>query len=499
MRSAHAIPDDAVVFFSAANFYKILPELSEQWFCILAQVPNSYLMLMPFNPNWASEYPIVSFHTRLREQAAAAGVATDRLRLHPPVPTIAHLHRVMEIADVYLDAFPFSGACSLYDALTVGLPIVARCGTVCRSRHSKAILDDAGLGDWVVSDGAGYVERAVELGCETARRAAERERLERIRQSGLKLIDTARFAAMLMPALDGMLSDWEKRVEALRSLDPAALAQRVAALVPDAAEALGPFGDRDLVLQVVLPYLRSGGSRRMIDVGACVGAMSRPFLQEGWQTVMFEPDQRCHPTLAALAEAHPGQVRIEHAAVTAARDGSVQFHIAAAPGLSGMSRSPFAADLTTLDVRALALAPYIARNGLSDVDFVKIDAEGHDMAILDSVDLGRIAPRLVMVEFGDQFAGQDRAAIAAVVDRMQSRAYRACVVCLRALGDLARHQWETDLLAIGIDSVPALPAGAPLFGNILFFRKDDGDFLPSLCDWLDQFGDRKLRGLSPLG
>ena len=110
----------------------------------------------------------------------------------------------------------------------------------------------------------------------------------------------------------------------------------------------------------------------------------------------------------------------------------------------------------------------------------------------------RIAPRLIMVEFGDQFAGQDRAAIEAVIDRMQSRAYRACVVCLRPLGEFARQQWETSLLAIAIDAVPALPAGAPLFGNILFFRKDDGDFLPSLCDWLDQFGDRKHRGLSPL-
>ena len=114
-RAAHQIPQDAVLFFSAANFYKILPELSEEWFRIMAQVPNSYLMLMPFNPNWASEYPLVSFNERLREQAAAAGVGLDRIRLHPPVPTIAHLHRIIELADVYLDSFPFSGATSMFD------------------------------------------------------------------------------------------------------------------------------------------------------------------------------------------------------------------------------------------------------------------------------------------------------------------------------------------------------------------------------------------------
>src|SRR5262249_23297336 len=152
--------------------------------------------------------------------------------LHAPVPTIAHLHRVMEIADVYLDAFPFSGACSLYDALHVGLPIVARTGAVCRSRHSTAILEEAGLGDWSVADAASYVERAVELGRDAARRGAERARAERHRKAGLKLADTAGFAAKLMPVLDKLVSDWDARVDALHALPAAALAKRVAALVP---------------------------------------------------------------------------------------------------------------------------------------------------------------------------------------------------------------------------------------------------------------------------
>ncbi len=497
-RSAHAIPDDAVVFISTANFYKVVPELSEQWLRILTHVPGSCLMLMPFNPNWASNYPVISFKARLLTQAAAAGVDADRIRLHPPVPTIAHLHRVMEIADVYLDAFPFSGACSLYDALHVGLPIVARSGAVCRSRHSTAILQEAGLGDWSVADAASYVERAVELGRDATRRAAERARVELHRNSGLKLADTTGFAAKLMPVLDGLCSDWDARVGALHALPPTTLAQRIAALVPEAAAQRRTFIDRDLIVEVVLPYLRAGGSRRLLDIGACVGAMSKPFLAEGWQTVMFEPDPRCHPTLAGLAASYPGQVRIETAAVTGDRDGTILFHIAGAPGLSGLSRSPFAADLETRDVPALAIAPYIARNGLFDVDFVKIDAEGHDFAILDGLDLARIAPRLIMVEFGDQFPGQDRVALETVMQRMRGRGYRACVTCLGALGDLARQQWETGLLAIGIDAVPALPDRASLFGNILFFRAADADFVPSLCDWLEQSGDRKRRGLTPL-
>jgi FkbM family methyltransferase len=496
-RAVAGVPEHAVLFFSAANYYKIQPELSELWLRILSQVPDGYLMLMPFNQNWSRDYQIISFHERLRRQAAEAGVALSRLVFQPPVPTIAHLHRMIELADIYLDPFPFSGACSIYDAFETATPLVVRAGTVCRARHSTAILQEAGLGDWVVPDAEAYLKRAVELARDPARRGAERDRGMRIRDAGMKLVDTAHYAARLMPLFDRMVADWNGRVEALQAQEPAALARRVAALVPEAAEELGCFTDRDLVLQIVLPYLRDGGSRRLLDIGACVGAMSRPFLAEGWQTVMFEPDQRCHPALASIAEAHPGQVRIEKAVVTADHDGTVPFHLAGAPGLSGMSSSPYAADLAVLDVRAVALSPYIARNGLFDVDFIKIDAEGHDLAILGGVDLDRVAPRLIMVEFGDTFVGQDRAAIEAALAAMRHRGYRACVVCLRPLGDFARHDWRTGLLAIGIDAVPALPQGAQLFGNILFFRADDVAFVPSLCDWLEQPGERKRRGLAP--
>jgi hypothetical protein len=151
----------------------------------------------------------------------------------------------------------------------------------------------------------------------------------------------------------------------------------------------------------------------------------------------------------------------------------------------------------TVDVGAAGLARYVARNGLFDVDFIKIDAEGHDLAILESLDFGAVAPRMIMVEFGDQFAAQDRAAVEAALHDMRPKGYRACVVCARPLGRFDRQEWQTSLLAIGIDAVPSLPDGLPLMGNILFFRRDDADFLPSLCDWLDQSGHWKGSDLPP--
>jgi FkbM family methyltransferase len=493
-RAGIGVPEKCTLFFSAANFYKILPELSQQWIDILRQVPDSYLVLMPFNPNWSSHYPADTFVMRLTQQAAAAGLDRQRIRLLNPVPTIAHLQKITALADVYLDAFPFSGACSVYDPLVVGVPVVARGGKVCRSRHSKAILEEEGLGDWVTADGASYVQAAVAWGNDPEKRQAERQRLSLAREAGFRLSDTAAYAAKLMPALDGVVSDWNTHVDALHAQEPTQLARRIAALSSAAAEWLLSFTDQDLLVGIVLPYLRSGGSRRLIDVGACMGIMTKPFLAEGWQAAMFEPDERCHQTLTDLVNAYPNHARLEKAAITTDREGSIPFHIASLPGLSGLSTSPYAADVKIAEVHAIRLAHYIANNGWANVDFIKIDAEGHDLAILNSIDFGKVAPRLIMVEFGDHFAGQDRAAIEDALRHMQDRGYRACLVCIRAVGQFARHEWGTRLLTIAIDATPELPAGLQLFGNILFFRQDDRDFLPSLCDWLEQIVDPKKTG-----
>jgi FkbM family methyltransferase len=484
-RAELGIRDDVTLFMSTSNYFKLLPEVTEHWLKILQCVPGSSLALMPFGPNWSSDYPTDLFSTRLTRQVADAGLSVDRIHVLPPAATIAHLHRVLQLADVYLDSFPFSGACSIFDALEVGLPIVARLGSVCRSRHSKAILEEMGLVDWVATDDEAYLRRAVELGSSAAKRQDARERLARARKACFPLTDTASYAAKLTAVFDRMFIDWNRNVAQTRAQAPGVLAERITELSVTLGERMSSFADLDLVASILLPYLRTGGSRRMIDVGACIGAVAKPFLEEGWQAVMFEPDPRCRQQLAALAAAHAGRARVEAAAVAVERGATTSFHLASLPGLSGLSTSPYAADVATIDVPTVNLAAYMAANGLLDADFIKIDVEGHDFTVLRALDFASIAPRLVMVEFGDQFADQDRDALDRLLRHMRDAGYRACVVCLHALGRFELHQWQTRLRAIGVDSVPVLPAGARLFGNIVFFRDDERDLLPSVLDWLE--------------
>ena len=67
-------------------------------------------------------------------------------------------------------------------------------------------------------DAAGYVRRCVEWASDPDERRAQRERLARVMAGGLKMADTAPHAAMLMPAFDQLVREWNEQAEGLRNL-----------------------------------------------------------------------------------------------------------------------------------------------------------------------------------------------------------------------------------------------------------------------------------------
>ncbi|MFM6004231.1 MAG: glycosyltransferase, partial [Sphaerospermopsis kisseleviana] len=134
-RNDLGIPEDTIVFISCANFFKTIPELIETWSKIIAQVPNSVLVLFPFGPNWASNYPKQQFINHLKSIFTRYGLAPERLIvLDPqPVPDREDMKEYYKIADVYLDSFPFAGTTSLIEPLEVNLPVISRQGNCFRS------------------------------------------------------------------------------------------------------------------------------------------------------------------------------------------------------------------------------------------------------------------------------------------------------------------------------------------------------------------------------
>jgi glycosyltransferase involved in cell wall biosynthesis len=171
-REALGIPEHALVFVSAANYFKIIPEMRELWARQLAAVPGSCLLLHPFNPNWSSHYPVRRFRAEMERMLAAHGVAASRLVLSTArFPSRADVKTLLALGDIYLDTYPFGGVNSLVDPLELGLPVVVWEGETMRSRMGAALLRQLNLGELIATDEAGYTAIIGRLATDPAVRA----------------------------------------------------------------------------------------------------------------------------------------------------------------------------------------------------------------------------------------------------------------------------------------------------------------------------------------
>jgi predicted O-linked N-acetylglucosamine transferase (SPINDLY family)/predicted SAM-dependent methyltransferase len=165
-RSSLNISPETVVFTSGANLFKIVPELFHTWAKIIAQVPKAVLMLLPYGPNWSKSYLKQPFEENLIHIFAEYGLSADQLIiLDPqPVPNRADVKAYYQIADIYLDSFPFAGTTSLIEPLQVGLPVIARQGNCFRSAMGAAMIQSLGIADLVATSEESYIQLAVNLG-----------------------------------------------------------------------------------------------------------------------------------------------------------------------------------------------------------------------------------------------------------------------------------------------------------------------------------------------
>jgi len=142
-----------------------------------------------------------------------------------------------------------------------------------------------------------------------------------------------------------------------------------------------------------------------VDVGAAHPSghsVTRHFYEKGWSGVNLEP----HPRFHALLEAErPRDVNLRLAAADSA--GRATFYLGpdAHPGgsttsvavadelvASGLEVEPIEVELVTV---AQVVADHLAGR---PVDFLKVDVEGTEEAVLRGADLHRIRPRVVVVE-----------------------------------------------------------------------------------------------------
>ena len=143
-----------------------------------------------------------------------------------------------------------------------------------------------------------------------------------------------------------------------------------------------------------------------IDVGAhdpLVGSVTHHFALSGWRGINIEP---LPAFFQRLVDARPNDINLN---IAVSNDfGTLDLVVDhTEPGLSTMTQEladGYAAAGHTLEriqVHARPLAAIVQEHcARRVVDFLKIDAEGHELAILRGIDLATWRPRVILIEAG---------------------------------------------------------------------------------------------------
>ena len=139
-------------------------------------------------------------------------------------------------------------------------------------------------------------------------------------------------------------------------------------------------------------------SRIMLDVGAGYGSTFLPFAVDGWNVYAFEPDLM-NRKKANKFSAMFNSVTIDPRAVSNRIESDVTFYRSdVSSGISGLSRFD-PSHKKAGSVNTVTLDVFCQEHHISEIDYLKIDAEGYDLFVLQSLSLDVIKPDVIMCEF----------------------------------------------------------------------------------------------------
>ncbi|SEO60229.1 Predicted O-linked N-acetylglucosamine transferase, SPINDLY family [Duganella sp. CF517] len=189
-RASVHLPEDAFVFCSFNNNFKFTPDMFGTWMNILRRVPNSVLWLV-------ADYPEV--RENLYRYAEEAGIDRNRLIFNTRAVPAEYLARY-QLADLFLDTFPFNAGTTASDALWAGLPLLTCAGHTFSSRMAGSLLRAVDLPQLITHNFADYEEKAVALANDPNRIASMKRQLVANRMT-CALFDTPRFVRNLETVL----------------------------------------------------------------------------------------------------------------------------------------------------------------------------------------------------------------------------------------------------------------------------------------------------------
>ena len=195
-RADEGLPEQGFVFCCLNGAQKITAHVFLAWMKILAAAEGSVLWLLDSAPET---------NQRLRQMAADAGIAPERICFAPKRPNPQHLARY-RLADLFLDTYPYGAHTTASDAMWMGTPVLTLEGKGFAARVCAGLVRCAGLPELVCHSLEDYITRAVAIAGTPGAAAAFRQRLDQSRATSV-LFDTPRLVSGLETLFDRM---WEE-------------------------------------------------------------------------------------------------------------------------------------------------------------------------------------------------------------------------------------------------------------------------------------------------
>ena len=151
------IPENSVIYFNTQNALKRHPDTIHLQMKVLAEVPNSYLVIKGNGDQTILQQLFISI-------AEQEGIAPSRLKFLPRSATEA-IHRAnLQIADVVFDTYPYNGATTTLETLWMEIPLVTRVGEQFAARNSYTFMTNAGITEGIAWSDEEYIEWGIKLG-----------------------------------------------------------------------------------------------------------------------------------------------------------------------------------------------------------------------------------------------------------------------------------------------------------------------------------------------
>ncbi|MBF0628761.1 MAG: tetratricopeptide repeat protein [Magnetococcales bacterium] len=189
-----------ITFGNCNRIEKWNDQVFECWAEVLKSVPNSRLLLKSLGLRVEDEV------RRIRDHWNRLGFSEERIILEGPSPRSDYFH-VYDRIDIILDSFPYPGVTTSVEGLWMGVPFIAMKGRMFLSHQGESILANAGLADWIATDSADYIAKAVHFAGDLEGLARLRSRLrDQVMRSAL--FDAERFGDHLVQAWRTMWRLW---------------------------------------------------------------------------------------------------------------------------------------------------------------------------------------------------------------------------------------------------------------------------------------------------